>query len=82
MRLKSLTDKKLATYNLPSSSELKQDIELANNDLIKYGKAFLEGDLTDYDTAIKIKNKHKEPYKIVKSRKDFLKSNNIFSKDF
>lgn len=56
-------------YLLGNSLELEDDLKKAKNDLMKYGRDFLNGDLSCFYKIRKDINKKREPYKIYISNK-------------
>jgi hypothetical protein len=61
--------KKIHSYNFPVGDPafdktIKFSVENANQDLLKYGASFLEGDLSIFYQARKDVNNQREPYKI------------------
>jgi len=53
-------------YEFPFGDNVKMSVEKANNDLIKYGRAFLNGDIELFLQTRSEQNKNREPYKITK----------------
>lgn len=57
-------------YSLEDSSKLEKNLERAKRDLIKYGRSFLNGDLSYFYQIRKGLNKDREPYRISTKNKD------------
>lgn len=65
-RLKAKIDPNLKAqeYSFPMGDKVKYSVINANEELLKYGLAFLNGDLTLFYETRKEQNKDREPYKI------------------